>query len=313
MLSFVRLFAYGQRRTRTVIFNIQRFSTHDGAGIRTIIFLKGCSLHCPWCENPESQSFKPELGWDAKKCIGCLECARAARDGEMEVVDGKPVFHRGKITDPERLADACSTGALAVLGEDRSVAEILKEVQKDIPFYEKSGGGATISGGEPFDQPVFLLELLQAIKGIGVTTAIETTLSVPWSAVEPCLPFVDTFLVDFKHADAAGLKEVTGADLSRIAGNLRKLEAADRPVIARVPIVPGFNDSSSEIADIVALAASFSNIRTIHFLPFHTLGVGKYHLLGKDYRFPAQAGPARDMSGYLTLARGKGLEAITGG
>jgi pyruvate formate lyase activating enzyme len=296
-----------------MIFNIQRFSTHDGAGIRTVIFFKGCSLHCPWCENPESQSFRAELGWDQKKCIGCLECARAARDGEMDVVDGKPVFHREEIQDPGRLADACPTGALAVLGEAKSVAEILKEVQKDILFYKKSGGGVTMSGGEPFDQPVFLLELLKALRGIGVTTAVETTLSVPWSAIEPSLPFVDTFLVDFKHADAARLKEVTGADLSRIAGNLRKLEAADRPVIARVPIIPGFNDSPSSVADIVGLAALHANIRAVHFLPFHTLGVGKYHLLGKDYRFLRQAGPAGDMSQYLTLARGKGLEASTGG
>ncbi len=296
-----------------MIFNIQRFSTHDGAGIRTIVFFKGCSLHCPWCENPESQSFAPELGWDEKKCIGCLECAHVAADGEMEVVSGKPVFHRGKIEDPRKFADACPSSALAVLGEDASVAEIVREVEKDIPFYRKSGGGVTVSVGEPFDQPVFLLELLKGLKGIGVTTAIETTLSVPASAIEPCLPFVDTFLVDFKHADASRLEEATGGDLTRIVGNLKRLEAAGRAVIARVPIIPGFNDFPSEVANIVKLAASYANIRAIHFLPFHTLGVGKYHLLGKDYRFLTQAGAPGDMSEYLTLARGKGLEASTGG
>ena len=296
-----------------MIFNIQRFSTHDGAGIRSIIFLKGCSLCCPWCENPEGQSFLPELGWDAKKCIGCLECAHIARDGEMEVVAGRPVFLREKIKDAQKLADACPSGALVVLGEDKSVEEIVKEIEKDILFYEKSGGGVTVSGGEPFDQPVFVLELLKALKGISVTTAIETTLSVPWTAVEPSLPLVDAFLVDFKHADAARLKETTGGDLARIADNLRRLESAGPDVIARVPIIPGFNDSRSEVAGIVELAASHANIHAIHFLPFHTLGVGKYHLLGRDYRFLTQAGAAGDMSEYLTLAREKGLDARIGG
>lgn len=296
-----------------MIFNIQRFSTHDGAGIRTIIFFKGCSLRCLWCENPESQSFRAELGWDAKKCMGCLECSRVAHDGEMDVVNGRPIFHREKIGDPRRFADACPSGALAVFGEERSVAEILKEIEKDIPFYKKSGGGVTISGGEPFDQPGFLLELLKALEGIRVTAAIETTLSVPWSAIEPCLPLVDAYLVDFKHADAATLKEATGGELTRIMDNLGKLEAAGRAVIARIPLIPGFNDTRSDVSDIVELAARYSNIHAIHFLPFHTLGVGKYQVIGKDYRFLTQAGPAGDVGEYLTLARGKGLEASTGG
>jgi len=296
-----------------MIFDIQRFSTHDGPGIRTIIFFKGCSMWCPWCANPESRSFRPELGWDAKKCIGCLECARAALDGEMDVVEGRPIFHRQKIEDQRKFADACPSGALTVVGEETSIAEIVKEVEKDIPFYQKSGGGVTISGGEPFDQPVFLLELLKALEGIGVTAAIETTLSVPWSAIEPCVPFADAFMVDFKHTDAATLKETTGGELTSILGNLEKLEAAGRAVIARVPIIPGFNDSPAAVADIVEFAASYSNIHAIHFLPFHTLGVSKYDRLGKDYRFLTQTGPVGDISEYLTLARGMGLEASTGG
>jgi pyruvate formate lyase activating enzyme len=231
----------------------------------------------------------------------------------MEVAGGKPVFHREIICEPRRLADACPTGALAVLGEDKNISDIVAEIEKDFPFYKKSGGGVTLSGGEPFDQPVLLLELLRALKTTGVTTAIETALSVPWSAIEPSLFLLDTFLVDFKHTDAVRLKEVTGADLGRITDNLRKLEAADRAVVARVPIIPGFNDSTSAVADIVGLAASHKNIHVIHFLPFHTLGRSKYDLLSKDYRFPTQGVAADDMSHYLALARGKGLEASTGG
>jgi pyruvate formate lyase activating enzyme len=296
-----------------VIFNIQRFSTHDGPGIRTVIFLKGCPLRCPWCENPESQSSMPELGWDEKKCIGCLECAAAARDGEVEVVDGRPVFHREKIKDPKRLADACPSAALATIGREASVADILQEVEKDVPFYRKSNGGVTISGGEPYSQPAFLLELLNALKAAGIPAAIETTLSVPWAVVEPTLPLVDLFLVDFKHSDPSRLRETTGGDLRRVMENLRKLERAAAAVIARVPIIPGFNHSTAEVSDIIDLAASFSNIHAVHFLPFHTLGMGKYHLLGRDYTFLTRETGAEDMGEYLTLARGKGLEAVTGG
>jgi pyruvate formate lyase activating enzyme len=231
----------------------------------------------------------------------------------MEVKNGRPIFHREKIRNPRKLADACPTGALAVLGEEKSVADIVKEIEKDLPFFKKSGGGVTLSGGEPYDQPVFLQELLRALKPLNVTAAVETTLNVPWSAIEPSLPMVRTFLVDIKHFDPVRLRALTGGDLSLICANLRMLQGAGAQVIARVPIIPGFNDSPSDVAGIVDLAASVSNIRIVHFLPFHTLGVSKYHLLGKDYRFLAQGSPAGDMSEYLTLARRRGLEASIGG
>ncbi|HVP17399.1 MAG TPA: glycyl-radical enzyme activating protein [Spirochaetia bacterium] len=296
-----------------MIFNIQRFSTHDGAGIRTIIFFKGCSLRCPWCENPESQSFEPELAWDERKCIRCLECAGAAVDGQVTVEKGRPVFHREKIRLPESIADACPSGALSVLGAEKSIQEIMSEIEKDTPFYKKSRGGVTLSGGEPYNQPVFLLELLEALGRSGLTAAVETALSVPWSAIEPSLPFVEAFLVDVKHSDAAKLKAFTGADISLIEGNLRRLEKSGAAVTVRIPVVPGFNDSIPEIAGIVDLAASLRNVRMIHFLPFHTLGVGKYRLLGKEYRFRGEAEPAHDMSEYLALAQSRGLDASIGG
>ena len=296
-----------------MIFNIQRFSTHDGAGIRTIVFFKGCRLHCPWCENPESQSFRQELTWDERKCIGCLDCMQAAKDGEVVAEKGRPAFHRRKIGDPGALASVCPTGALTVLGEETTVSQIVQEVQKDVAFYRKSGGGVTISGGEPYDQPAFLLELLNALGGIGVTVAIETTLSVPWSAIEPSLPGVEAFLVDIKHASAKKLRSATGGNLPLIVGNLRKLENLRARVTIRVPVIPGWNDSKPDMTDIVDLAASLENVREIHFLPFHTLGIGKYRLLGKEYRFLKEAGPAEDMKEWIDLARGKGLEASIGG
>ncbi len=296
-----------------MIFNIQRFSTHDGAGIRTIIFFKGCSLRCPWCENPESQSFAQELAWDERKCIGCLECTHAAADGEMAVEGGRPVFHREKIRDPGKFREVCPSGALTVLGEEKSIPDIIREVEKDLPFYNRSGGGVTISGGEPYDQPVFLLRVVRALAAIGLKPAVETALGVPWSVIEPSLPFVDSFLADVKHADAARLKAVTGGSLPRVVENLRALERSGAVVTVRVPVIPGFNDSLPEIAQIVDLAASLSNVRSIHFLPYHTLGMGKYRLLGREYPLGAGTGPAGDMRAYLDLARARGLEAVTGG
>lgn len=296
-----------------MIFDIQRFSTHDGAGIRTIVFFKGCSLRCPWCENPESQSFRNEVAYDERKCISCLECAGAARDGEIGVGNGRPVFHREKMENLQRFAAVCPTGALTVIGEKKSAAEIVREVEKDLLFYRKSGGGVTVSGGEPYDQPAFLLELLAALGEIGLKAAVETTLSVPWGAIEPSLPRVESFLADIKHADASRLKDVTGGDLPLIVGNLRRLEERGAAVTVRVPLIPGFNDSQAEVADIIDLAASLRNVHEIHFLPFHTLGMGKYRLLGREYGFLKESTPAKDMSRYLDLARSRGLEARPGG
>lgn len=296
-----------------MIFDIQRFSTHDGAGIRTIIFFKGCSLRCAWCENPESQSFGYELAYDERKCICCLDCMQLARDGEIDLDNGRPRLHREKVRNPEKFARICPAGALTVIGESKSIAEIVKEIEKDLPFFRKSGGGVTLSGGEPYDQPVFMLDLLRALGGMGLKAVVETSLSVPWTAIEPSLPYVEALLADVKHADAEKLKAFTGGDLALILQNLKRLEKSGTPVVVRVPLIPGFNDGASEVEDIVTLAASLRNVREIHFLPFHTLGVGKYHLLAKEYRFLKEAPPPVDTSRYLDLARSRGLEAIVGG
>ena len=295
-----------------MIFDIQRFSTHDGPGIRTIIFLKGCSLRCPWCENPESQSFGYELAFDERKCIGCLDCMKAAGDGEIELENGRPRLHREKIRSPEKFTGICPTGALTVIGENKGIAEIVDEIRKDLPFFRKSGGGVTLSGGEPYDQPRFVLELLRGLETAALRAAVETSLNVPWTAIEPSLSRVEAILADVKHTDAEKLKAVTGANLSLVVGNLRRLEKSGTPVIVRVPLIPGFNDGAAEVKGIVTLAASLGNVREIHFLPFHTLGVGKYLLLAKEYGFPGKT-QQLDMSRYLDLARSMGLEAVAGG
>ncbi len=302
-----------------MIFNIQRFSTHDGPGIRTVVFFKGCPLHCPWCENPESQSIEPALMYDPGLCIGCLECAAVAGEGEVAVGEPnetglrRPVFHRARIGSLERFRQVCPTGALTVTGEERSVAEIVAEVEKDLPFYGE-GGGATLSGGEPFMQPGLVAAVARALGERGIGTAVETSLQAPWSAIEPVLPYISLFLADVKHADPAKYREATGGNLAVVSENFRRLAGAGANVIARVPVVPGFNDSADEMAAILQFISSFSNIEEVHFLPYHTLGNGKYALLGMDLQMAAVASlPNEKMEPYVEAARNMGLVAVIGG
>ncbi len=296
-----------------MIFDIQRFSTHDGPGVRTVVFFKGCPLSCPWCENPESQSFDAELLYDPALCIGCLDCYRAAADGEVTVSEGRPRFHRERIADPRRYRSVCPSGALTVKGEEATVEAILAEVVKDRPFYG-AVGGVTLSGGEPFAQSGLLLSLARALRARSIDLAVETTLHAPWSAIAPALPFISLILADLKSADEARLREATGARLSLVLKNLALLEEARVPTAIRVPVVPGFNDSEGEIRAIIERARRHANVREIHFLPYHTLGMGKFALLGRDYAFPARSSPpAAALEGYAALAAAAGLRAIIGG
>ncbi|HUX12620.1 MAG TPA: glycyl-radical enzyme activating protein [Spirochaetia bacterium] len=302
-----------------MIFNIQRFSTHDGPGIRTVVFFKGCPLHCPWCENPESQSIEPALMYDPGLCIGCLDCTTAASDGEVAVGESdeagrrRPVFHRARMGSLERFRRVCPTGALTVTGEQRSVAEIVAEVEKDLAFYGDDGG-ATLSGGEPFMQPGLVAAVARALGERGIGTAVETSLQAPWSAIEPALPHLSLFLADVKHADPAKYREATGGNLAVVRENFRRLASAGAHVIARVPVVPGFNDSAGEMDAILQFISSFSNIKEVHFLPYHTLGNGKYALLGMDLRMAAVASlPNETMEPYAEAARNIGLVAVIGG
>lgn len=297
-----------------IIFDIQRFSTHDGEGIRTIVFFKGCPLRCLWCENPESQNRDPELLYDPGKCILCLECTRVGSDGAITLVDGKLDIRRERVRQPEAYREICPAGALQVVGREMSVQEVLGEIEKDLPFYRKSGGGVTVSGGEPYAQPAGLLELLRELRRLEIHTAVETTLQAPWNHVEPTVAYVDTFLADVKHTDARKFKQYTRGNLAVIQKNFRRLEKAGARVVVRVPVIPQFNDSLEEIGRIVEFAASLTNVKEINFLPFHVLGMHKYAMLGRDYQFLTRP-PEWDgrLQEYEKLARDQGLQTNVGG
>lgn len=213
-----------------MIFNIQRYSTHDGPGIRTVVFLKGCSLGCRWCQNPESRARSEDLLYDSRLCLpGCELCQQAALAVITRTLDGL-IIHRQNVNDSHiaALRDCCPTTALTVCGEEKSVEEIMATVLRDKPFYDRSGGGITLSGGEPFMNPTLAQALFEASHQAGIHTAVETCLHVPWKYIEPSLPFVDLFLADLKHVDEAVFLQWTDGSARRVLDNLQRLAQAGK-------------------------------------------------------------------------------------
>ncbi|ATA21623.1 pyruvate formate lyase activating enzyme [Gibbsiella quercinecans] len=268
-----------------MIFNIQRYSTHDGPGIRTVVFLKGCSLGCRWCQNPESRSGQQEVLFDARLCMaGCDLCQRAV-PGAIERLPAGIIIHRERLEAPHfaQLQNCCPTQALSVCGEAANVDSIMATVLRDKPFYQRSGGGITLSGGEPFMQPELARALLQRSRQQGIHTAVETCLHVPWAYVSPSLPYIDLFLADLKHVDGKIFKQWTGGSAKRVMENLRRVAASGKPLVIRVPLIPGFNADAASVRAITDFATGELGARDIHFLPYHTLGKNKYQLLNQPY------------------------------
>ncbi len=272
------------------VFNIQRFSTHDGPGIRTVVFLKGCSLACQWCMNPESISKDFQIMYEQDKCMLCGYCVKTAGEhDEKEAVYQHAdhiVFDREKIKDAGVYRNVCPTEALTVVGEDRSITDIMKEVRADIPFFTKSGGGLTVSGGEPYTQAESVAALFQEARQAGISTCVETSLYVSFEQIRKSLPYTDYILADIKHVDPYKYKAGTGGNLQVVLNNLRALSEFDGTIRARVPVIPGFNDTYDELNAIIAYVSELPHIRAIDFLSYHTLGKAKYTYLGGEYNYP---------------------------
>ncbi|CCI77956.1 ybiY [Klebsiella pneumoniae subsp. rhinoscleromatis SB3432] len=299
-----------------MIFNIQRYSTHDGPGIRTVVFLKGCSLGCRWCQNPESRARSEDLLYDSRLCLaGCELCQQAAPAVITRPLDDL-IIHRQNVNDSHiaALRDCCPTTALTVCGEEKSVEEIMATVLRDKPFYDRSGGGITLSGGEPFMNPTLAQALFEASHQAGIHTAVETCLHVPWKYIEPSLPFVDLFLADLKHVDEAVFLQWTDGSARRVLDNLQRLAQAGKKMIIRVPLIQGFNASEADIAAITDFAADRLQVSEIHYLPYHTLGMNKYQLLSQPYTAPDKPLDAPELLAFAQdYAQSKGLTAILRG
>jgi pyruvate formate lyase activating enzyme len=289
---------------RGFVFNIQRFSVHDGPGLRTTVFLKGCPARCPWCHNPESQSHAPELLTFPERCIDCGTCRGVCPHGTDPA----------RCTACGRCAEACPANAREIAGREMTVNDVMEVVTRDRVFYEESGGGVTFSGGEPFAQPAFLRALLVAARREGLATAVDTCGFAGRDLLLELAPFVDLFLYDLKMLDPERHLRVIGVPLAPILSNLEAIAAGASRIWLRVPIVPSFTDSESDLQALAALAASHGAIRQISLLPYHATGMGKFRRLHKDYELAHISPPDRERMEHIAgLFRARGLDARIGG
>lgn len=278
-----------------------------------MIFFKGCPLRCDWCSNPESQSFDYSLMYDRKLCKNFEDCVKYDT-GYLTSVDNGIIIDWDSVSHPERLSNVCLSKAITVSGEEKSLSEIMKEVEKDSLFFHQSGGGVTFSGGEPLAQGTELEKLLNELNAQNIDVAIETTLHVSWAQIQRCLGKTGTFLVDLKHTDSDKFKKYTGGNSDLVLTNLKKLVARNENITIRVPIIPEFNHTFQEMKEIIDLTSSLKTIREIHFLPFHNLGSAKYEMLGMKYKYNVKQhlDPA-EMQEYVAYAESVGLTAKIGG
>lgn len=304
-----------------LVFNIQRYSIHDGPGIRTVVFLKGCPLSCLWCCNPESQSFAPELEYRFSLCQHCGRCIAACPEKAIHSDPWAPAeekINRSLCTLCGECVAVCPSGALKLIGQWMSVEEVLAEVGRDASYYRRSGGGVTLSGGEPLAQPDFTLELLRACYDRNIHTAVETSGAVSWRLYERILPFTDVFLYDIKHMDSEAHRRLTGAPNERILENARRLASAGAQMILRLPLIPGLNTDEDNLRAAARLAAELQVVE-VHLMPFHQLGKDKYRQLGRVYTLETLTDLRQSAEGRakiqqaLEIMAAHGLETFVGG
>ncbi len=268
-----------------VVFDIQKCCLHDGPGIRTTVFLKGCNLRCAWCHNPESFCAEPELFWQRSRCTACGACvASCPRHVHAIDEDGTHHLQREACVACGQCVALCPNDALRLYGQAMTAQEVFDEVRKDALFYQSSGGGVTLSGGESTLQAAFALEILTLCQQAGFHTALETNGSVPWAVLESFLPVVDLFLYDFKHWDSEGHRQYTGVGNERVVANLRQLAVRGTTIWLRCPIIPGVNDTDAHFDAIASLEKEIHPER-VEIMAYHDIGRGKWDGLGLPYAF----------------------------
>ncbi len=297
---------------KNIVIEIQRWSVADGPGTRTVVFLKGCPLHCPWCANPESQDRLPQIGIFPSRCVACHACERECPE-EVAIPAKDGAYSDGICIQCGQCIKVCHASARDWLGEEMSATELVQVIKKDMVFYRNSSGGVTFSGGEPLTQPDFLKAAIQECQKLGIHTAIETCGFFRWEAVEETVRRADFVLFDIKHMDDETHKALTGVGNKTILQNARSIAQLDIPMVIRVPVIPSLNDSRENIAATAKFVADhLPGVLGIELLPYHKLGLSKYDALGLDYKLHHINSPDDATVGMLRdLITAEGVPCIT--
>lgn len=267
---------------------IKRFAVHDGPGIRTTAFFKGCPLHCRWCHNPEGINPQKQLAFFVNKCVLCGSCASVCPVSAHEIVNGKHIFRREKCVFCEKCVDVCPVEALVLYGKEYAPSELAAELVADKPFYKASGGGITVSGGEPLLHADYLVRLFEILKKDDIDIAVDTCGCVARENIDAVLPYADIFLYDIKHIDSQKHKEGTGMGNELILENLKYLDAVGAKAEIRYPFIPGFNSDENTLRAVAGFLSKLKCVTGIRVLPYHNMAGSKYEALGLKNNLPAQ-------------------------
>jgi len=296
------------------VFDIKKYAIHDGPGIRTTVFFKGCPLHCQWCQNPESWEIHPELGFRTGRCIRCGKCVEVCTRQAITFTEDQPSTDPNKCNLCGECVDACVAGAREIIGQEITVGEVMTEVEKDVVFYDQSGGGVTFSGGEPLMQPEFLLALLNQCQKQGIHTAVDTSCYAEPQIIDQVADKTDLFLCDLKHMDSDIHKRFTGVGNNLILDNIKRLSQAGKEIIIRIPVIPGFNDDQPNIEATGKFAASLPCLSGIDILPYNRGGMEKSARLSAETKLMQTETPDEDtMNSIAQTLKNYGCEVKIGG
>ncbi|MBP2033965.1 pyruvate formate lyase activating enzyme [Clostridium algifaecis] len=298
-------------KNKALVFNIQRYSIYDGPGIRTIVFLKGCPLSCLWCSNPESQSINPQVIFSANKCINCGACVEKCNSGASILKDGKVQFQIEKCTSCAQCLDVCPTNARQIIGEIRTIDEVIREVEKDRQFYINSNGGVTFSGGEPTLHYEFLEEIVPKLKEKAIHVAIETTGYCEWTKFWRAVKDMDLILFDLKQMNNEKHKQYTGVENNIILQNAEKISKLKETVF-RIPVIPEYNDNIENFREIINMIERIKFKGKVNLLPYHLYGKAKYNKIGKIYKlFDVETPSKEKMNKILNIFKKNNIDVIS--